>query len=418
MAVQYPIIAANINAFACVWVMSGRNRVSVRRHNLHNVVSRDTIYNVIRVTLVNLHNPDAGVPALQLDRVRRAFTGHLAVADVSLDVAQGEFVTLLGPSGCGKTTILRMVAGFEEPTAGRILVGGRPMVGVPPYRRPIGIVFQNLALFPHMTVGENIAFGLDVLRRPRAEVRQRVEKSLDLIGLPGLGDRRVHEISGGQRQRVALARALIVRPTVLLLDEPLGALDLKIRRQLQVELKRLQRQVGTTFVFVTHDQEEALMMSDRVAVMNGGRVEQLGTPAEIYHRPRTLFVARFIGDTNILTGRVVRVEGGCALVELDGLCAGLLASAGEVQAAPGMSVSLTIRPENVRLKAPGGGGPRATVEEAVYAGSHIRYLLRAGPAKLIANVPVAPSSPPPLAPGSAVAVGWNPADCVLQPAHD
>jgi spermidine/putrescine ABC transporter ATP-binding subunit len=356
--------------------------------------------------------------ALQLNRVSRAFTGHLAVDDVSLDVRQGEFVTLLGPSGCGKTTILRMVAGFEEPTSGQILVGGKPVSGVPPYRRPIGIVFQNLALFPHMTVEGNIAFGLEVLKTPRAEIRARVDEALALIGLAGLGGRRVHQISGGQRQRVALARALVTRPTVLLLDEPLGALDLKIRRQLQIELKRIQRQVGTTFVFVTHDQEEALTMSDRIAVMNQGRVEQLGTPADIYDRPLTAFVARFIGDTNLLEGRVTRREGDWAWIDLPSLGATMPARIGVKDLRVGEAVALAIRPENASLSKPNAAGsdlPTGTVEEAVYAGAYMRLRVRARNAELLVNVPVAPSSAATVEVGDVVAIGWAPENCVLQP---
>ena len=355
--------------------------------------------------------------ALELRHVTRAFGSHLAVDDVTMTVARGEFVTLLGPSGCGKTTILRMVAGFEQPTGGSILVGGTSVEGVPPYRRPIGIVFQNLALFPHMTVEGNIAFGLEVMGATQTEIRDRVGDALDLIGLAGLGGRRVHEISGGQRQRVALARALVTRPTVLLLDEPLGALDLKIRRQLQIELKRIQRQVGTTFVFVTHDQDEALTMSDRIAVINHGRVEQLATPGEIYNRPRTQFVARFIGDTNLLQGTVATCDGRRATIDLPEVGATVPVELGPEDIGIGDRVAVSIRPENVRI-AVGVSGPDrpmlGQLEEAVYAGSHVRCRLRVKAAEIIANVPVAPSRAAQPIAGQVYAIDWNPADCVVQ----
>ena len=358
----------------------------------------------------------AGESALELRNVSRAFGTHVAVHDVSMTVARGEFVTLLGPSGCGKTTILRMVAGFEQPTGGVITVGGAPVAGVPPYRRPIGIVFQNLALFPHMTVDGNIAFGLEVMKIPRSEIRSRVDDALALIGLSGLGARRVHEISGGQRQRVALARALVTRPTVLLLDEPLGALDLKIRRQLQIELKRIQKQVGTTFVFVTHDQEEALTMSDRIAVMNGGRVEQIGTPQEIYNRPATPFVARFIGDTNLMPGRIVAVRAGRATVALTESAGSVEGDFGSTALSVGDPVAVAIRPENVRISPGGSAGAelQGHLEEAIYAGAHVRCRLRVGATEIIANVPAAPSSGTDLSIGQVFTIGWDPADCVVQ----
>ncbi len=358
----------------------------------------------------------AARPALELRSVSRSFGAHVAVQDVSMAVAAGEFVTLLGPSGCGKTTILRMVAGFEQPTGGAIMVGGAPVAGIPPYRRPIGIVFQNLALFPHMTVEGNIAFGLEVAKVGRSEIRSRVDEALALIGLSGLGARRVHEISGGQRQRVALARALVTRPTVLLLDEPLGALDLKIRRQLQIELKRIQKQVGTTFVFVTHDQEEALTMSDRIAVMNGGRVEQIGTPQEIYDRPATPFVARFIGDTNLLQGRIVTAGGRRARISLDDVEGSVEGEFGSDALQAGDRVALAIRPENVRISLgeSADAGLHGRLEEAIYAGAHVRCRLRVNATEIIANVPAAPSSGTDLSVGEVFAIRWNPTDCVVQ----
>ena len=372
--------------------------------------------------MVNVATPAPAmpaVPALELRHVRREFGAHVAVDDVSMAIGNGEFVTLLGPSGCGKTTILRMVAGFEEVTRGTVLVGGVPMAGIPPYRRPIGIVFQNLALFPHLTVEGNIAFGLEVLKRPKAEVAERVGEMLALIGLDGLGARRVHEISGGQRQRVALARALITRPTVLLLDEPLGALDLKIRRQLQLELKRIQKQVGTTFVFVTHDQEEALTMSDRIAVMDRGNVEQLGTPSEIYNRPRTPFVARFIGDTNLFAGRVAAVEGDQVMVDVDALATTLRVPALAGAFTVGDPVSVTVRPENVKVSELGAGqalGLAGRLEEVTYAGAHLRCRLRVNAIEILANLPAGPSREQAVEPGALLPIGWNPGDCVIQAA--
>jgi spermidine/putrescine transport system ATP-binding protein len=359
----------------------------------------------------------ADVPALELRKVRREFGSLVAVDDVSMAVARGEFVTLLGPSGCGKTTILRMVAGFEDVTHGTVLVGGAPMTGIPPYRRPIGIVFQNLALFPHLTVEGNIAFGLEVLKLPKAQIVRRVTELLGLIDLQGLGARRVHEISGGQRQRVALARALVTNPTVLLLDEPLGALDLKIRRQLQVELKRIQKQVGTTFVFVTHDQEEALTMSDRIAVMDRGRVEQFGTPAEIYNRPKTPFVARFIGDTNLFAGRIAEIAGSSALVEVDELAVALRVRIQAGAFPVGARVSLTVRPENVKISESGTTASAALtgrLEEAVYAGAHLRCRLRVNGTEVLANLPSGPSQERQISVGDLLPVGWSPDDCVIQ----
>src|SRR5467141_4141381 len=250
---------------------------------------------------------------LRLERISKRFaregqTAFAAVSDVSLTVEPGELVTLLGPSGCGKTTSLRMVAGFEEPDEGRVVLTGQDIVGVPPYKRNVNTVFQSYALFPHLSVAANVAFGLKRKKIPKGEVKDRVKRYIDLVELPGYDERRPSQLSGGQQQRVALARALVNEPAVLLLDEPLGALDLKLRKQMQLELMRIQREVGVTFVYVTHDQEEALVMSDRLAVMSYGKVEQIGHPEDIYERPATRFVAGFIGMSNIVeapvTGRV------------------------------------------------------------------------------------------------------------------
>ncbi len=257
-------------------------------------------------------DPSAGTPEIRLTDLSKHFRDVRAVDRVSLDIRTGEFFSMLGPSGCGKTTTLRMIGGFELPTAGRIELRGRDVTMAPPDKRPVNMVFQNYALFPHLDVAGNIAFGLQRKNVDKGQIKRRVSEALDLVHLAGYDRRKPNQLSGGQQQRVALARALVNRPDVLLLDEPLGALDLKLRKALQIELKRVQSEVGITFVYVTHDQEEALTMSDRIAVMHGGKVEQLGTPEELYERPRTRFVADFIGTSNLLTGIVEAVEADAA----------------------------------------------------------------------------------------------------------
>src|SRR5215216_7222279 len=248
------------------------------------------------------------LPILELRRLSKRFGDFAAVDDLSLEIASGEFLTLLGASGSGKTTTLRMIAGFEPPTAGEILMGGEPIAALPPFKRDINTVFQHYALFPHMSVRDNIAYGLRMRRVPAAEREERVSRSLEMVKLEELGARAPRQLSGGQQQRVALARALVNRPRVLLLDEPLGALDLKLRKEMQLYLKDLQHEVGITFIYVTHDQEEALTMSDRIAVLRDGRIEQVGAPAEVYERPATPFVAGFIGQTNVFSGTVESVN--------------------------------------------------------------------------------------------------------------
>jgi spermidine/putrescine transport system ATP-binding protein len=237
--------------------------------------------------------------------VTKRFGATVAVDNVTIEVARGEFFSLLGPSGCGKTTSLRMIAGFEEPEEGRVVLTGQDIVGVPPFKRNVNTVFQSYALFPHLTVADNVAFGLRRKKIPKRDIKDRVKRYLDLVQLPGYDERRPSQLSGGQQQRVALARALVNEPAVLLLDEPLGALDLKLRKQMQLELMRIQREVGVTFIYVTHDQEEALVMSDRIAVMSQGKVEQIGFPEDIYERPATRFVAGFIGTSNIVEAEVI-----------------------------------------------------------------------------------------------------------------
>jgi spermidine/putrescine transport system ATP-binding protein len=333
----------------------------------------------------------AGVRTIDLDRddlaaielvgVQKEFTGGghdvRAVEHVDLRIAESEFFSLLGPSGCGKTTTLRMIAGFEEPTAGQILLHGRDMVGVPPFRRDVNMVFQQYALFPHMDVFENVAFGLRRKRVDKAEIRRRVAEALSLVELEGREKRKPRQLSGGQQQRVALARALVNRPRALLLDEPLGALDLKLRQAMQLELKRIQREVGITFVYVTHDQEEALTMSDRLVVMNAGRIEQLGSPRELYEHPATRFVANFIGTSNILTGRLERKGDAWAMAGLGPEERVLVAEVG--QAREGDEVELAVRPEKVVLRAEQDPPPpdrcalRARVSEIVYLGTSTQY---------------------------------------------
>jgi spermidine/putrescine transport system ATP-binding protein len=359
---------------------------------------------------------DASSAEIRLIDLEKRFGAVRAVDGVSLDVQQGEFFSLLGPSGCGKTTTLRMIGGFELPTGGRILLRDRDITMDPPDKRPINMVFQNYALFPHLDVGDNVAFGLKRKKVAKAEIARRVDEALGLVRLEGYEGRKPNQLSGGQQQRVALARALVNRPTVLLLDEPLGALDLKLRRQLQIELKRIQHEVGITFVYVTHDQEEALTMSDRIAVMNGGRVEQLGTPEELYERPRTRFVADFIGTSNLLSGAIESVEGRTAVVRLAGGDRCVTAIARDLGV--GHAVELSVRPEAVTLRALNGTGPtvavgtiNATVEQAAYLGGNIQYLVRS-PSGLSLTA-LAPTSGDRIPVGDGVEVTWSPGDALV-----
>ncbi len=254
---------------------------------------------------------------LAVKNIIKTFQEFTAVDDVSFDVPQGNFFSILGPSGCGKTTLLRMIAGFTEPNRGDIVIRGKSVLDTPPNKRPVNLIFQHLALFPMMNVSQNIAFGLQRRKESRAEIATKVEAILERVGLPGFGEKKIDQLSGGQQQRVAIARSLVMDPTVLLLDEPLGALDLKLRDQMKVELKKLQSQVGTTFVYITHDQSEALVMSDHVAVMNAGRFEQIDTPQNLYNNPKTPFVARFVGENNAWSGRVVKADDDLVYIETD-----------------------------------------------------------------------------------------------------
>ena len=278
--------------------------------------------------------------------VTKRFGDFVALDHVSLDIKEGEFMTFLGPSGCGKTTCLRMISGFEHPTTGRILIGGKDVTDDPPYKRDVNQVFQSYALFPHLTVRENIEFGLRMKKMPRAEMKERVDWDVAMTSLQGMEDRKPAQLSGGQRQRVALARAIVCEPQVLLLDEPLSALDAKLRTQMRTELKNLQKRLGITFIFVTHDQEEALTMSDRVAVINAGRVEQIGTVNEIYYRPATRFVATFIGETNIVEAEILHAAAGQSRCRLEG---GLELTVRTESAPAGGKLLLSLRPEKIRL---------------------------------------------------------------------
>src|SRR6266566_3957167 len=295
---------------------------------------------------------NAALPAIELSAVVKEFHARgeviTAVAGIDLDIREGEFFSLLGPSGCGKTTTMRMIAGFEEPTQGVIRLHGQDVTNVPPNKRDVNMVFQSYALFPHMNVFENVAFGLRRKAVAKPEITRRVGEMLDIVDMAGRSERRPRELSGGQQQRVALARALVNNPRALLLDEPLGALDLKLRQAMQVELKRIQREVGITFVYVTHDQGEALTMSDRIAVMNDGVIEHLGTPREIYEHPATRFVAGFIGTSNLLTGTVSRVAGGNAVIDV-GPDERIVVPVRDHSFSPGDEIELTVRPEKIGL---------------------------------------------------------------------
>jgi spermidine/putrescine transport system ATP-binding protein len=363
--------------------------------------------------------PPAATPDVRLIELTKRFREIVAVDAISLDIRIGEFFSLLGPSGCGKTTTLRMIGGFELPTSGRIELRGRDVTMEPPEQRPVNMVFQSYALFPHLSVFDNVAFGLRRRKVPDADVRRRVGDALELVRLTGYDRRGPGELSGGQQQRVALARALVCEPTVLLLDEPLGALDLKLRRQLQVELKRVQVEVGITFVYVTHDQEEALALSDRIAVMNGGHIEQLGTPEELYDRPRTRFVADFIGTTNLLSGTVASVTSDGAILDLE---AGGRCVVGADGLAPGAAVEIAVRPEALELiprpaadsaaaDDAAGSWLRGTIEQSAYLGTSINYQVRMDVGqRVVASVPRTQGR---ISAGTSVVIRWRSEDTLV-----
>ena len=355
---------------------------------------------------------------LRLEAVTKSFGDFVAVDDLDLVVPRGSFFALLGPSGCGKTTTLRMVAGLEQPTSGRVLIGDTDLTGSRPFERPVNTVFQSYALFPHLSIRDNVAFGPK--RRGQKDAAALAEETLKLVEVDHLGARKPAQLSGGQQQRVALARALVNRPEVLLLDEPLGALDLKLRRQLQVELKRIQTEVGLTFIHVTHDQEEAMTMADTVAVMNHGRIEQMGHPAELYDLPRTTFVANFVGRSNLGTGEVVDRDGEHVVAEIQGTRVKVpLARAGATEG----SVTFGVRPEKVRVlrQAPEGVGDdvRGIVLDVSFTGVATEYLVRLPSGTVWScyeqNLDVDPVD---LRPGDDVWISWNPAHAFTVPVDE
>ncbi|WP_416675279.1 ABC transporter ATP-binding protein [Egbenema bharatensis] len=331
---------------------------------------------------------------VELRKVFKVFQGETAVRGIDLDIRQGEFFSILGPSGCGKTTTLRLIAGFEDPTGGEVLIRGRSMLNVPPYRRPVNTVFQSYALFNHLTVWENVAFGLRLKKSSKAELQDRVRDALRLVKMESFARRYPAQLSGGQQQRVALARALVNRPTVVLLDEPLGALDLKLRKEMQVELSNLHRELGVTFVMVTHDQEEALSLSDRIAVMNAGRIEQIGTPSEIYENPTTPFVADFIGDTNLFQGKISATHTSAMEIVTEKGLKMWVKPQGAWNGSPPSDIVVSVRPEKIQVGTHESSGshvssasPAAdrqvdpvncyegTLKNMMYLGTHVHYVV-------------------------------------------
>lgn len=361
--------------------------------------------------------------AIEIAGVSKVYDGGVRAVDaLDMHIQQGEFFSLLGPSGCGKTTTLRMIAGFETPTEGTIRVGGTDVTNVPAHKRNMGMVFQNYALFPHRTVAENVAFGLRMRGQGRAEIAAKVKTALAMVELTGMEERRPAQLSGGQQQRVALARAIVIEPRVLLCDEPLGALDKKLRQQMQFELKQLQKTLGLTLVFVTHDQEEALAMSDRIAVMNGGKVEQVGSPVEIYDRPATRFVADFIGDTNLLHGETIALPTGAPGLAVSAELSFALpvftlpAFAIPGHGVPSGMVSVALRPEKIRMGVPGtlpGPCAEGRVDSANFQGGSVLYRVEiAGGRRLLAKHPNSGPAAQ-FAPGDPVALGWDASDLVI-----
>ena len=353
---------------------------------------------------------------LTLARLTKRYPGTTAVDAIDLEVRSGEFVTLLGPSGSGKTTTLMMIAGFTPPSDGEIAIDDRSITGMAPEHRNIGVVFQNYALFPHMTVFDNVAFPLRMRRQPKAEIRARVDQALDMVHLAGLGQRLPRQLSGGQQQRVALARALVFDPGLLLMDEPLGALDRNLREQMKLEIKRIHGELGVTVLYVTHDQEEALTMSDRVALMNRGRIEQLGSAEDLYERPANRFVAEFIGESNLLEGRVETADGGDVFVAGVGLR--LRVAPGPRALRPGERCTLMVRPEKITI-GPAGADPAdgltGTVEEVVYVGEFTRYRVRVTPEVVIGVKTANTHETFRAKPGEAVRLRWAAADAYLVP---
>ncbi|WP_342713482.1 ABC transporter ATP-binding protein [Bradyrhizobium sp. B124] len=357
--------------------------------------------------------PGTNTAFVRFSDVQKTYDGEtLVVKNLNLDIARGEFLTMLGPSGSGKTTTLMMLAGFEVPTRGSILLEGRSIDAMPPHKRDIGMVFQNYALFPHMTVEENLAFPLKVRKLGKAEIEPRIKRALDMVRLAAYGGRRPGQLSGGQQQRVALARALVFDPKLVLMDEPLGALDKQLREQMQLEIKHIHEDLGVTLVYVTHDQGEALTMSDRIAVFNDGVIQQLAAPAELYEHPQSAFVAQFIGESNQLHGKVVAINGTTCKVEIPG--------AGNVQAlainveAVGRPTVLSLRPERVKLNPAPGALPNifsARVAEVIYLGDHVRACVSVcGHDDFVIKLPNSEGVVQ-LEPGTAISIGWKTEDC-------
>jgi spermidine/putrescine transport system ATP-binding protein len=353
--------------------------------------------------------------AVEIDHVTMRFGDFVAVKDATLTIQAGEFFSFLGPSGCGKTTLLRLVSGFMDPTEGRVSIGAKDMRGIGPNKRPTAMIFQNLALFPLMSVAENIAFGLEVRGLSKADRRKRADELLELIALPGQGDKKVSELSGGQRQRVAIARALAVEPQVLLLDEPLSALDLKLRQHMRAELRAIQKRTGVTFIYITHDQGEALAMSDRVAVMRAGKIEQIASPSELYDYPQTAFVAGFVGETNRVAGTLVRTEAQFAVLET---AFGPLGARLTREPQAGEKLGLFVRPE--RLALGDGGGPNrvtATLDNSSFEGAHIHLVAHLDDgAPFLVQVPNSGSALS-VAPGERFTVSFRVEDAVALPAE-
>ena len=372
------------------------------------------------MTVTDMQGQAAGRPVISIDAVTKRFGGSVTAVDrVSLEIAPGEFFALLGPSGCGKTTLLRMIAGFESPTEGRILIDGQDMSRVSPNKRPINMVFQSYAVFPHMTVAKNVAYGLKVTGVPQSEITGRVEEALELVHLGGYGQRKPDQLSGGQRQRVALARALVKRPKVLLLDEPLSALDAKLREAMQLELVRLQESVGITFIIVTHDQSEALSMANRIAVMERGAVRQLASPADLYENPANRFVADFIGKVNLFEAKVASRDNGSLVLQVEGL--------GEVRLPQGMGaaeagradLALAVRPEKLRLErerpSPERLGFEGQVQQVAYYGETSSVFLtnQAGNSIAVSIQNEGRSTQPMVTVGERVWCSWAPEDTLL-----